>query len=550
MRVNGKKPKSLLRALFPRTAARFLALWLLAMLLLTVRELDAQRERLESAVDGAADRALENCRMVLEGDYDDAVKPAQLEARLSAYYSYGAVAVFRLPSAFGLGECRSQLTSGSFALPGTGVYDHYLRFDPVLTDAEHLALARRLREDRGLCYFVGTAGGLAEEDQSENIHVGTYGTVTGVLEGNVVYPKELVYHYPEGPVTVLSTDSPFFEGKALTTLTFDLAQLSSPLVSAPNSPELTLELFRAAEARVDGLLEEYSAGGMRSGGGSGWADVGSSYDADGLTFAQGAAFRPWRMVFHALSGPYGTTLLLALLLAIHTARSQASALLRERAFTRAAAHELKTPLAVLRAHAEALREDIDPAKRGEYLDVVLSEADRMAALTAGLLDLSRLEAGAELRRERVDLTALVEAAFDRLALPMERRGLAVTLDLSPCMVSGDRRLLELLAGELAANAARHAAPGGAVTVTLKQAGGRAELTVDNDGDSLPEADLGRIWEPFYRTDASRSRDTGGTGLGLSLVKAAAEAHGGGCAAENRPGGVAFRVWLPCLQKAG
>ena len=89
-----------------------------------------------------------------------------------------------------------------------------------------------------------------------------------------------------------------------------------------------------------------------------------------------------------------------------------------------------------------------------------------------------------------------------------------------------------------------------MAVTLKQAGDRAELTVDNDGDSLPEADLGRIWEPFYRTDASRSRDTGGTGLGLSLVKAAAEAHGGGCAAENRPGGVAFRVWLPCLQKAG
>ena len=160
MRVNGKKPKSLLRALFPRTAARFLALWLLAMLLLTVRELDAQRERLESAVDGAADRALENCRMVLEGDYDDAVKPAQLEARLSAYYSYGAVAVFRLPSAFGLGECRSQLTSGSFALPGTGVYDHYLLFDPVLTDAEHLALARRLRENRELLYFAGTAGGV------------------------------------------------------------------------------------------------------------------------------------------------------------------------------------------------------------------------------------------------------------------------------------------------------------------------------------------------------------------------------------------------------
>ena len=74
--------------------------------------------------------------------------------------------------------------------------------------------------------------------------------------------------------------------------------------------------------------------------------------------------------------------------------------------------------------------------------------------------------------------------------------------------------------------------------------------MDNDGPNIPPDELERIWEPFYRPDKSRSRDTGGTGLGLALVKAAAEAHGGGCAAENRPGGVRFRVWLPCLQKAG
>ena len=546
-----KKERSLLRRLFPRTAARFLALWLLFMLLLSWQNQSAQESRLEAAVDSAAAWNQENCQMVLEGDYDNAIKPAQLEQRLSAYASqYGAVAVFRLPTAGGMGERRSQLTSGSFALPGTGVYSYYLRFDPVLTDQEHLELARRLRADRNLCTFYGTEGGLYDEvDLAESDRVGWYGTVTGVLEGNVVYPQKLVYYYPEGPVTVLDTDSGFFDGKELTTLTFDLAQINSPLVDSPSGPVLTLALFREAEARIDRLVGSRVPDGSWAASGGG-ASVGGSATLGGMTFAQGTASRPLRMVFHELGFLYGATLAVALLQAYYTARAQARAVRRERDFTRAAAHELKTPLAVLRAHAEALREDIDPARRGEYLDVVLSEADRMAALTAGLLDLSRLEAGAEVKREPVNLTALVGAAFARLALPMERRGLAVTLDLDPCAVEGDRRLLELLAGELAANAARHAAPGGAVAVTLKQAGDKAELTVDNDGPNIPPDELERIWEPFYRPDVSRSRDTGGTGLGLSLVKAAAEAHGGGCAAENRPGGVRFQVWLPCLQKAG
>ena len=75
------------------------------------------------------------------------------------------------------------------------------------------------------------------------------------------------------------------------------------------------------------------------------------------------------------------------------------------------------------------------------------------------------------------------------------------------------------------------------------------LPVDNDGEPIPEKDLSRIWEPFYRSDRSRSRDTGGTGLGLAIVKAAVKAHGGEYGVSNRAGGVTFRVSLPCLQSA-
>ena len=544
-----KQDRSLLRRLFPRTAARFLALWLLFMLLLSWQNQSAQESRLEAAVDSAAAWNQENCQMVLEGDYDNAIKPAQLEQRLSAYASqYGAVAVFRLPTAGELGERRSQLTSGSFALPGTGVYSYYLRFDQVLTDQEHLELARRLRADRNLCTFYGTEGGLYDEtDLAESDRVGWYGTVTGVLEGNVVYPQKLVYYYPEGPVTVLDTDSAFFDGKELTTLTFDLAQINSPLVDSPSGPELTLALFREAEARIDRLVGSRVPDGSWAASGGG-ASVGGSATLGGMVFAQGTASRPLRMVFHELGFLYGATLAVALLQAYYTARAQARAVRRERDFTRAAAHELKTPLAVLRAHAEALKEDVDPARRGEYLDVVLSESDRMAALASGLLDLSKMEAGEVLRRGPVDLDALVRGAFDRLALPMARKGLRLTLDLQPCRLEGERGRLEAMADNLASNALRYCPEGGGVAVTLAREGERIVLTVDNDGAPIPEADLAHIWEPFYRGDASRSRATGGTGLGLAIVKAAAQAHGGGCSAANRPGGVIFRVWLPCLQK--
>ena len=213
-------------------------------------------------------------------------------------------------------------------------------------------------------------------------------------------------------------------------------------------------------------------------------------------------------------------------------------------FTRAAAHELKTPLAVLRAHAESLREDISPEKRGEYLDVVLEESDRMAALVGSLLELSRLEAGVPLNREVLELSALAEEAFDRLALPMEQKQVAPSLALEEIWLEGDREKLREVLDNLASNALRHCAPGGTIRVELKKEEGLARLTVQNDGEAIPEEDLPRLWEPFYRGDRSRNRDSGGTGLGLTIVRAAVRVHGGSCGAENRPGGPAFWITLP------
>ena len=217
---------------------------------------------------------------------------------------------------------------------------------------------------------------------------------------------------------------------------------------------------------------------------------------------------------------------------------------RERAFTRGAAHELKTPLAVLRTHAEALREDIAPQKREQYLDIILEESDRMAHLVGSLLELSRLEAGAELHRETFNLAALVREVWEPLSLSLEQKHLTLSLELADYMVEGDRERLRELADNLASNALRHAAPGGRIRVTLKAEEAGVRLTVQNDGLPIPPEDLPHLFEPFYRGDRSRSRESGGTGLGLAIVRAAAQAHGGSCGVENCSGGPLFWVALP------
>ena len=310
--------------LFLRTAARFLLFWLIVMGVLTLRNLGTQESLLESRMGEAEDFNLRNCQLVLEGDYDPAIKPAQLEQRLSPYYSmYGAMGVYRLYDVDGQELARSQLTSGSFCLPGTGTYSYHLRFDPVLTEEEHLALARRLREERQLLQFYGTDGGLYDDylgsDQGINFSVGLRGEVTGVVEANVVYPQKLVYYYEDGPVVLLDTDSDFFDGKELTTLTFDAARISSPLIWSDTSPELALELFREAEARVDSLTADQPPSTNQAStlsGRSGSAHVGPSATLNGIIAASGVAYRPARMALHGLEAVYVGTLLLALLLAV------------------------------------------------------------------------------------------------------------------------------------------------------------------------------------------------------------------------------------------
>lgn len=217
---------------------------------------------------------------------------------------------------------------------------------------------------------------------------------------------------------------------------------------------------------------------------------------------------------------------------------------REREFTRSAAHELKTPLAILRAHTECAREDIVPEKRSQYLDIVLEESDRMASLVNHLLELARLQSDTKLNIETVALAPLVKEVWEPMTLAIAQKGVTMLMSLAVVSIEGDRECLRKIVDNLASNALRHTPEGGSIHVSVCEEEDMVIITVDNDGLPIPEDDLARIWEPFYRVDKSRNRSDGGTGLGLAIVQEAVMAHGGKCEVENRLGGVCFRISLP------
>lgn len=536
-----------LKRLYKGTLPLFLVLWAIMMGVLAWLNAEVQEAKIQNAMVEAEKWAKEDYAEIWNGTAPEARKPVILTGRLSGstLFPNDASAQFRVYDSEGKELARSQLTMGSACPFGTGTYSWYLFFDPVLTEEEHLSLARWLKEDWRRRSFHGTAGGLYEDSETD----GLYCEVVGVAdeERQVIYPQKVTYYYTDREIVLVDSQSDFFEGKELTVHQFDAVEINSALEGWKASPKELLGYYRETEEKLDRTLEgKLPARNIvsTSSDGSGYGPIGETD-----IFVSAYTYGELRAALTGLGPTALFTLVAAVGMAVLTDRRQRQALERERAFTRAAAHELKTPLAILRTHAEALKEDIDPAKRDKYLDILVDESDRMASLVGGLLDLSRLEAGAELVLEELDLTALVREALERMARPMEEKGLTVTADLDPVVLSGDRLRLEQMASNLLSNALRHCPAGGEIWVTLARKGDRARLMVGNDGPTIPAEDLPRLWEPFYRVDRSRDRTTGGTGLGLAIVKRAAEAHGGTCGAENIPGGVRFWVELPHLHPA-
>ena len=239
-------------------------------------------------------------------------------------------------------------------------------------------------------------------------------------------------------------------------------------------------------------------------------------------------------------------------------RSREASEQRTRRFAADASHELRTPLASIRGFAELYRQGAvrEPEDVARTMGRIEDESRRMGALVEDLLLLARLDEQRPARTDPVDLAVLAgDAAHDARGLAPDRTvrlvGLTAGQGPEPAVVIGDDNRLRQVVGNLVGNAARHTPAGTPIEVAVGRENGRAVLEVRDHGPGLAPEHAVKVFERFYRVDASRARSQGGgSGLGLSIVTAVVTAHGGRVGVAPTPGGGAtFRVELPLASVA-
>lgn len=221
---------------------------------------------------------------------------------------------------------------------------------------------------------------------------------------------------------------------------------------------------------------------------------------------------------------------------------------RLRRFVADASHELRTPLAGVRAYAELFKRGADkrPADLARAMEGISRESERMSVLLRDLLLLARLDEGRPLERERVELDAIAREAVETARAVEPDR--PIELEVEPAVVLGDRERLRQLVDNLLGNVRSHTPPTSAATVRVSRENGHALLEVHDSGPGLTEEAAQRVFERFWRADPARTRSRGGVGLGLSIVSAVADAHGGNASAHSEAGkGATFRITLPLAE---
>jgi len=224
-----------------------------------------------------------------------------------------------------------------------------------------------------------------------------------------------------------------------------------------------------------------------------------------------------------------------------------STVIQLRRFTADAAHELRTPLTVLKGGIEvALRAQRSGEEYRAVLASSLEEVERVSRLAEDLLLLSRLTAGVEEERTRVDLEPIVLEVLDVGSRLARDTGVSLRLaEAEPAIVIGQPRSLWRALLNLVDNAVKYTPAGGKVELTLTRRDGRAELSVQDTGPGIEPAQLQRIFQPFVRLDEARARVQGGAGLGLAIARSIVVAHGGVLDVESTPGaGSRFIIRLP------
>ena len=220
------------------------------------------------------------------------------------------------------------------------------------------------------------------------------------------------------------------------------------------------------------------------------------------------------------------------------------AFVKQQQFIWDASHELKTPLAVISANADLLDSEIG---ENEYLGYIRSEVKRTDELVKNLLTLARMDRGtAECQMAETDFSDAVLSVLLPFESTVFEAGKTMKSEIQEQVrVTGNASLLQQLTVILLSNALKYSNPGGTITVVLKKKGRGAELRVRNTGEGIAPADRERIFDRFYRTDASRNSETGGEGLGLAIARSITEIHHGKIEAESQVGEYAeFIVTIP------
>ena len=214
-------------------------------------------------------------------------------------------------------------------------------------------------------------------------------------------------------------------------------------------------------------------------------------------------------------------------------------------------HELKTPIALIQGYAEGLNENIsdDPESREFYCEVIMDEASKMNKLVKNLLTLNQLESGKDAPvMERFDIVSLIRGVLGSMHIMIEQKEATVIFEeTEPVYVWADEFKIEEVVTNYTSNALNHLEGERKVEIKVLQEEDCVKVTVFNTGTPIPEEDIPNLWNKFYKVDKARTREYGGSGIGLSIVKAIIESMNQKYGVCNYDNGVEFWFTLDCRQ---
>ncbi len=217
------------------------------------------------------------------------------------------------------------------------------------------------------------------------------------------------------------------------------------------------------------------------------------------------------------------------------------------------AHDIKTPLTSVIGYLSLLEEapDLPQPQRAKYLGITLKKAQRLEQLVDEFFEITRFNLQTiVLHLEKVDLTFLLQQMADEFTPLLAAEQKSAQVDVPPIVLEGDPDKLARVFQNIMKNAVAYSRPGSAIQLSASLADGQVQVDIVNQGNPIPQTQLDRIFEKFYRLDSARSSQSGGAGLGLAIAKEITEAHGGSIAAQSNGEEIRFTVCLPLYQQEG